>query len=117
MLDVRGRIVFKVVRDGSIDLPDLRRAIWAIGQARNMVHATCLLDNLRLHYNSSLNLLASKQRVNLIHNGTYSSELNPAEQVFALSKRTFRRRIHEQEGDLNQKVIRDLVKQCIEEVP
>jgi transposase len=80
---------------------------------RNQAKAYVFLDNLRMHHNHSLGTFAARKNIEFIFNGSYSSELNPAEIIFAQSKRYFARRLHQLEDIRDQKSVMMLVKQSL----
>lgn len=47
------------------------------------------LDNLRVHHSLRVKEFCAKNRINLVFNASYSSEYNPIERLWALSKKIF----------------------------
>ena len=75
------------------------------------------LDNLRLHHTQQIKAFAHSHNVRLVFNASYSSEYNPIERLWALSKRMFSRLlISEKMADSNFQV-EALVRKCILDVP
>ena len=51
-----------------------------------------LVDNLSVHYTDVVTSEAKRRKIELIYNGTYSSEFNPIERLWAWSKQRFTKR-------------------------
>lgn len=73
------------------------------------------LDNLRVHYSLRVRQYCSDNKIELVFNAAYSSEYNPIERLWALSKRIFRLKLVAT-NDHSQANVKRLVLESILEV-
>ena len=85
----QGEVVAYHIQDHSIDtqafMEFLRRMKEYIGRKK----AVLLLDNLGVHRTKDATKLAKTLGIELVFNGTYSSEYNPIERLWAWAKKRF----------------------------
>jgi transposase len=67
--------------------------MYRVGQITHREPSSIFLDNLKAHHSTMVINAAHRNRIELIYNGTYSSELNPVELVFGIAKRIFRQKM------------------------
>ena len=87
--DLHGKVVAALQRDKSIDAESFQEFLRLV--ARRMRRRKCymMVDNLGVHRTQDVKKQAKRSNVELIFNGTYSSEYNPIERLWAWSKRHF----------------------------
>ena len=90
-IDNDGHVVAHLTRERSIDssafMEFLHRLKDHIGRRR----AILLLDNLIVHRTKPVQKLAAKLGIELVYNGTYSSNFMPIERLWAWAKHQFTR--------------------------
>lgn len=74
------------------------------------------LDNLRVHYSLRVREYCRENKIELVFNAAYSSEYNPIERLWALSKRIFRLKLAAT-NDHSQANVKKFVLESILEVP
>jgi len=90
-ISVEGELVAYVLREGSIQLDDLKKMANKIKSKYKRRRVVMFLDNLPLHHTKAFKEHTSAYKQQLVFNAGYSSELNPIERLWALAKRSFGR--------------------------
>ena len=88
-INMQGQVVASVLRDKSIDSDAFCEFLRLIRRKSKSRKCHMLVDNLSVHRTPDVTNQATRSRINLIFNGTYSSSYNPIEQLWAYSKRRF----------------------------
>ena len=89
--DMDGRVVALRTVDKSIDKFDFVKFLDDVRDYTRHRWCTLFVDNLGVHYTDLVKARAKTNRIHLLYNGTYSSEFNPIERLWAWSKREFAR--------------------------
>jgi transposase len=89
-IDLKGKVRTICTYDYSINV---EKFIQFLQELRIMKDASIkiyiFLDNLRVHYSLKVREYCRENMIELVFNAAYSSEYNPIERLWALSKRTF----------------------------
>ena len=95
-IDIKGRVRTICCHDYSINVD---KFIQFLQELRVMKNASTMiyifLDNLRVHYSLRVRQYCRENKIELVFNAAYSSEYNPIERLWALSKRIFQRKLAE----------------------
>ena len=75
--------------------------------------AVLLLDNLGVHRTNAVKNLAAKFDIELVFNGTYSSNFMPIERLWAWAKHQFTRQCAKDAPYHDQRAMERLVERCI----
>lgn len=87
--DMLGNVVALHTVDSAITIESFMEFLDKVREYTRHRWCTLFLDNLKLHYNWQVKRRATRNRIHLLFNSTYSSEFNPIERLWAMSKRTF----------------------------
>lgn len=90
-IDLEGKQVVCMVKDGSIGVPELIEMSKRLKSVYRRKVINLFLDNLAIHYNRAFQEACRKNGQRLIFNAAYSSPLNPIERLWSLAKRNFGR--------------------------
>ena len=88
-INMSGRVVTLLIKEKSIITDDFVDFLNKLRNKMRRAKTFIFLDNLRIHHT---HIIASKSRDNnqvLLFNAAYSSQLNPIERLWAVSKRQF----------------------------
>ena len=86
-----GKVVAYYSQEKSIDSDAFVEFLKVVGKKMNRRKTYILVDNLRVHRTADVMAQAKKSRIYLIFNGTYSSEYNPIERLWAWAKHRFQK--------------------------
>ena len=113
--DYQGRLVTRIARDAIITKEDFMEFMEgvAVNSTRGKV-SYLFIDNLPMHHMHVIKNKARDLGLGLIYNGTYSSEFNPIEILWAHAKRKFSTRCIHDAPYQNQSAMRTLVLECID---
>lgn len=85
-VDVDGKLVAYLIKDKSIDKFAFVDFLKEVSKHTKYRKCSMLVDNLGVHYTDLVKQEAKERKIELIYNGTYSSEFNPIERLWAWSK-------------------------------
>ena len=85
-VDMTGKVVAHLVTDHSIDKYKFAAFLDQVNAFTRGRQCVMLVDNLSVHYTDLVKRTAQRYRISLVYNGTYSSEFNPIERLWAWSK-------------------------------
>ena len=88
-IDTQGNVIAKVVEDGAIDRHGFVRFLGEVHDHTRGRRCVMLADNLAVHRTAEATDAAEKFNIDMVFNGTYSSEFNPIERLWAWSKVRF----------------------------
>ena len=89
-IDIHGKVHGLCVHDKAIVTDHFLEFLGKLRRAhadKGTVHV--FLDNLRLHKTHAVKRYAEENDINLVFNGSYSSEYNPVERLWLFAKRKF----------------------------
>ena len=109
-IDTRGEVVAWHIQDHSIDTDAFKEFLKRLKDHIGRRKAVLLVDNLGVHRTYESTNLAQKLGIELVFNGTYSSEYNPIERLWAWSKHHFTRKCADDAPYHNQDAMRRLVR-------
>ena len=90
-IDSDGRVVAHIIRERSIDSRDFMDFLHRLKDHIGRRRAVLLLDNLGVHRTKAVQKLAPKLGIELLFNGTYSSNFMPIERLWSWAKHHFTR--------------------------
>ena len=90
-IDSDGHVVAHIIRERSIDSRDFMDFLHRLKDHIGRRRAVLLLDNLGVHRTKAVQKLAPKLGIELLFNGTYSSNFMPIERLWSWAKHHFTR--------------------------
>ena len=90
-IDSSGRVVAHLTRERSIDSTTFMEFLHLLKDHLGRRRGVLFLDNLRVHRTKAVQKLAPKLGIELVFNGTYSSNFMPIERLWAWAKHHFTR--------------------------
>ena len=90
-IDSEGHVVAHLTREHSIDSRDFMEFLERLKDHTRRRRAVLLLDNLGVHRTKAVQKLAAKLGIELVFNGTYSSNYMPIERLWSWAKHRFTR--------------------------
>ena len=90
-IDSDGCVVAHIIRERSIDSRDFMDFLHRLKDHIGRRRAVLLLDNLGVHRTKAVQKLAPKLGIELLFNGTYSSNFMPIERLWSWAKHHFTR--------------------------
>ena len=112
-IDSTGAVVAHHIVDGAINKFSFCDFLEEVAGTADGRKICMLVDNLPVHHTKIVQKKASELNIELIFNGTYSSEFNAIERLWAWSKRTFERLAIDVGRYDKQQQIRKLVREAI----
>ena len=91
-INIKGEVVAIEMTETSIKEKEFTLFIKSIHRRYRGEGVCVYLDNLRLHYNRNIKLLADSYAIDFIYAPAYSSEWNPVERIWSLAKAVFRKK-------------------------
>ena len=91
-INMDGQVVALHVIDGAIDTQAFVLFLYKVGEYLQGRKGVMLVDNLSVHYTYAAKNAATKNKIEMVYNGIYSSEFNPIERLWAWAKARFTRR-------------------------
>ncbi len=117
-IDQQGILKALYTCDSSVNVDRFIEFLKLITPAEGKKPYTVFLDNLRVHHSKRVKDYCSKNRIELLFNASYSSEVNPIERLWSLSKRNFSRHLIDPNStQSNQQHITHLVRSSITSAP
>jgi transposase len=95
-IDIARNVIGMVIEPGSTTRQSLIQLLQQIRSRMKHKQTFVFLDNLALHKTHDFRKAAEKQRLQLVYNAPYSSEYNPIERLWGLSKKIFGRQVVEE---------------------
>lgn len=93
VIDLQGELIAYVLKNKSIGVEELLKLSGLIREKYGRKRVNIFLDNLPLHHTKRFKSECFANNQHLIFNASYSSELNPIERLWALSKKKFGRTV------------------------
>ena len=90
-IDSEGHVVAHLIRERSIDSAAFIQFLHRLKDHLGRRRAVLLLDNLGVHRTKAVQKLAPKLGIELVFNGTYSSNFMPIERLWGWAKHQFTR--------------------------
>ena len=89
--DICGRVTTCSLKKFSINVDDFIEFLGKLRQGTGKHFIYVFLDNLRVHHSNRVKEYCGINKIKLVFNAAYSSEFNPVERLWALSKQLFRK--------------------------
>jgi transposase len=90
-IDMNGKVVAIHLQQKSIDSDAYVVFLKKVARQTKRRKCVMLVDNLGVHRTHNVREQARKSNIELLFNGTYSSEYNPIERLWAWSKQRFQK--------------------------
>jgi len=117
IIDRDGEVVHVMTRPKSIKTEDFNEFMRDFKEKIGTRKSIVFLDNLNFHRNKRVVSYCKESEINLIYNGTYSSEFMPIERLWSFAKRNFSRELLNGVNFKNSRTIHSLVRKSIDDVP
>ena len=88
-IDTRGKMVAELTIDKAITIDSFKDFLGRLHSHTRGARSVLMVDNLAIHHNREVKLLADWYNIELCFNGTYSSEFMPIERLWAWAKSAF----------------------------
>jgi len=109
IIDRHGEVVHVMTRPRSIRTDDFNEFMHEFKEKIGSVKSIVFLDNLNFHRSKKVVSYCKEVEINLIYNGTYSSEYMPIERLWSFAKRNFSRELITCKNFKNSRIIHNLV--------
>jgi transposase len=114
-INLQGKVITTLLTDQAINAETFKKFLHNLRLNSTLSETIYVyLDNLRLHHTNQIKQFCSLNNIVLVFAPPYSSEFNPIERLWALSKQLFTKKIAIIEP-VNQIEVRRLVEESIEQ--
>jgi len=114
-VDNNGKLIDYVVCKGAITIETFNQFVEKLGVYYRGKKVYLFLDNLRLHHSKLVATKCALHNIEIVFNASYSSEYNPVEVLWLLSKQIFRTKLIDIKDFKNSVLLQKIVTQSMQQ--